>query len=151
MQFVHEVINYIGSQPASTWSTLGAYLAGSTVVASALQVVKHKFKFADAKKLIVFVMGFFSFLVAFADLLLQANLTHPLPQLGHVTGLLMAGAMVVHRFAVSPAYYAITAKAQRIGKLLDEVEQENTNLPLPAVALNALPEEANLAQFQLPA
>jgi hypothetical protein len=155
MNFVHELINYIANQPASTWTTLASYLGGSTVVASVLQVLKHKFKFADARNLLVFALGFFSFIAAFADFLIQSNPTlSALPWLGHTTGLLMAGAVVVHRFAVSPAYYSLSLKLRGFEKLLKEAEKEQ--LPaavIPEAVVNsvptALPDEANLAQFQV--
>lgn len=163
MNLVHEIINYITSQPPTTWTTLISYLGGSTLVASVLQVVKHKFKFADAEKLIVFMLGFFSFLAAFADFLIQSNPSlSALPYLGHATGLIMAGAVVVHRFAVSPAYYKLASKAQNFESLLKEAEKEQTNEPnLPTsvttsppvapatVATPVLPDEGNLAQFQV--
>lgn len=155
MNFVHEVINYLANQPTSTWTTLGAYLGGSTLVASLLQVIKHKFKFADAEKLIVFMLGFFSFLAAFADFLIQSNPSlSALPWLGHATGLLMAGAVVVHRFAVSPAYYKLATKLQRFEKVLKEAEAEETNPPVvpsptPPAPVAALPDEGNLKQFEV--
>lgn len=158
MNHVQEVINYIANQPSSTWTTLASYLGGSTLVASVLQVAKHKLNFAGASKLVVFALGFFSFLAAFADLMLQTNAINPLPQLGHVTGLLMAGAVVIHRFAVSPAYYMLSTKAQKFSKLLDEVDQEKkaqpANIPAEVVstvplASAVLPDESNLVQFQV--
>lgn len=161
MNFVHEVINYITSQPPTTWTTLVSYLGGSTAVASVLQIVKHKFKFADAEKLIIFMLGFFSFLAAFADFLIQNNPTlSALPWLGHATGLLMAGAVVVHRFAVSPAYSKLATKLQGFDKLLKEAETEQ-QLPVAAPVVSnkitvttatpaaTLPDEGNLQQFQV--
>lgn len=161
MNLVHQIINYITSQPPTTWTTLASYLGGSTAVASVLQIVKHKFKFADAEKLIVFMLGFFSFIAAFADFLIQSNPTlSALPWLGHATGLLMAGAVVVHRFAVSPAYYKLTAKLQGFDKLVKETETEQllppvvpaavvASVPLTAPVAVNLPDEGNLAQFQV--
>lgn len=150
MEFIHEAYQYIVNQPASTWTTLGAYLAGSTVVASLLQVVKHKLNFADAKKLLVFAMGFLSFLVAFADFLLQTNAVNPLPTIGHMTGLIMAGAVVVHRFAVSPLYYSLSQKIANFSKFLDDVAAMQAQKKAPAGSTAAqLPDEANLSQFQL--
>lgn len=163
MNLVHEIINYISNQPTSTWTTLASYLGGSTLVASILQVAKHKLNFADAEKLIVFVLGFFSFLAAFADFLIQSNpALSALPFLGRTSGLIMAGAVIVHRFAVSPAYYKLASKAQNFESLLKEAEKEQKdvpNLPAPvtasppvapaAVATPVLPDEGNLAQFQV--
>lgn len=157
MNFIHEVINYITSQPPTTWTTLASYLGGSTAVASVLQIVKHKFKFADAEKLIVFALGFFSFLAAFADFLIQSNPTlSALPFLSHATGLLMAGAVVVHRFAVSPAYYKLATKLQKFDKALKEAETEQLSAiaPIPTAVVNSvptstLPDEGSLTQFQV--
>lgn len=155
MHFIHEVINYISNQPTSTWTTLASYLGGSTIVASVLQIAKHKLNFANAEKLIVFALGFFSFLAAFADFLIQSNPTlSALPFIGHATGLLMAGAVVVHRFAVSPAYYSLSLRLKGFDKLLKEAEKEQLPaMAIPAAVVNSipvtLPDEANLAQFQV--
>lgn len=154
MNVVHEIINYIANQPSSTWTTFGSYLGGSTLVASLVQILKHKLNFADAKKLLVFVTGFFSFLVAFANFLMTSSASNALPQLGHVTGLVLAGAVVIHRFAVSPAYYKIAAQLKKLSGFLDEVQtlqaQKTAAKPAAATVAQAeAPDEANLAQFQV--
>lgn len=154
MHLVHELINYLTNLPPSTWTTLASYLGGSTVVASILQIVKHKLNFAEARNLIVLALGFFSFLAAFADFLIQANpALSALPWLGHVTGLVMAGAVVIHRLAVSPVYYRLAAKLQTFNKLLKEVEVEQlVPAQVPDFVVKdvpILPDEANLIQFKV--
>lgn len=150
MNLVHEVISYLVNQPASTWTTLGSYLAGSTLVAGLLQVVKHKFNFADAQKLVTFMLGFFSFLAAFADYLLQANATNPLPTLGRTTGLLIGGAVLVHRYAVSPGYYKFIAQAGKFSNFLKDLQAFQASQKAAAPAAPATPvDEANLSQFQV--
>lgn len=155
MNLIHEVINYLTTLPASTWTTLASYLGGSTAVAGTLQVAKHKLNFADADKLVVFALGFLSFIAAFVDVLLQSNATNPLPQLGHITAALIGGAVVVHRFFVSPAYYGIAAKLKKFDTLLKEVETQEAkdSAAAPAAvtqpAASTLPDESNLAQFQV--
>lgn len=145
MDTLHQVFNYLSNLPASDWTTLLSYLGGSTVVASVLQILKHKLNFANMEKLIVFMLGFFSFLASFADFIIQSNPNlSALPWLGKTTALLMAGAVVVHRFAVSPAYYKLNLKLSNLGKLLKEVEGEQAATKAPT-----LPSEANLAQFEI--
>lgn len=145
MDTLHQIFNYLNNLPASDWTTLLSYLGGSTVVASILQVLKHKLNFAEAQKLIVVLLGVFSFLASFADFLIQSNPNlSALPWLGKTTALLMAGAVVVHRFAVSPAYYKLNLKLSNLGKLLKEVEGEQAAAKAPT-----LPSEANLQQFQV--
>lgn len=155
MNFVHEIVNYINNLPPDTWSTLGSYLGGSALVASLLQVLKHKFNFADAKKVLVFASGALSAVVAIADFLLQANSSNPLPTIGHMTGLLMAGAVIVHRFAVSPGYYKLATYFQKASTYLGNVEayaasQKAVATPAqPNAPASDLPDESNLAQFQV--
>jgi hypothetical protein len=145
MNFIHEIINYITGIPASEWQTLATWLAGSTVVASVLQVAKHKLNFADMQKVVVFALGFLSFLVAFADFLLQNVTTvSALPFLGQATGALMAGAVIMHRFVVSGAYYKVTELLKKFSGLLKEIEaEEKVKTELKAI------DESNLAQFQV--
>jgi hypothetical protein len=103
MQTIHHLVNFIANQPPSTWTTVLSYLGGSTLVASLLQVVKHKLSIADAKKLVTILLGTFSFVAAFADYLLSTTAQNP-TSLGRNTAAIMAGAVLVHRFAVSPVY-----------------------------------------------
>lgn len=162
MNFVHEVINAIANQPTSTWTTLGAYLGGSTLVASLVQILKHKLNFADAKKALVAVTGFISFLAAFANLVLsnstQLSGLQAIPWLGHVTLLLLGGATVIHRFLVSPGYYKLAAGLQKASNWLDavktvETQNKTTNTSVVTSAVtsgtSSLPDESNLTQFQV--
>lgn len=151
MNLIHEVVNYFTNLPPSTWTTLGAYLGGSTLVASLLQIAKHKFNFAEAQKFVTLALGFISFLVAFANFLLQTSAGNPLPQLGHTTGLLMAGAVVVHRFAVSPGYYKLVEKLKKFSDVLAELEAQQavTKAALAPVPTDQPSEESNVAQFQV--
>jgi uncharacterized membrane protein len=158
MQHIQEIYNSLTSIPASEWQSLLAWLAGSTLVASVLQVAKHKLNLAEAQKMVVFALGFLSFLAAFADFLLQnANTVNALPFLGQATSALMAGAVLVHRFVVSGAYYKVEQAINKFSNLLKEIEGEDqvkADLKAAASAAsaipgNALPEEASLAQFQV--
>lgn len=153
MQQINDIINYVSSIPSSEWHALFAYLAGSTIVASVLQIVKHKLNFAEAQKLVVFALGFLSFLAAFANFLLQ-NIPNvsAIPYLSHVTALLMAGAVIMHRFVVSSAYYKTIEYLQKFGALLKEVEAEEkskTELKAVAAAATQASQDASLAQFNV--
>jgi hypothetical protein len=159
MQHIQEIANSLTSIPSSEWNSLFSYLGGSTLVATLLQVAKHKLKFADMQKAIVLVLGLLSFLVAFANFLLQnTNSVNALPWLSHTTGLLMAGAVIMHRFIVSGAYYKTVEVLNRFSALLKEVEGEEkvkaelqaTQDAVTKIPVSALTEETNLVQFQLP-
>jgi hypothetical protein len=159
MEFIHHVVNAFNNVPASTWAGLGAWLGGSTGIAVILQVTKYKFKFADAKKFVVFMMGFLSFAASLADFIIQSGATNALPQISSMTAQLMAGAVVMHRFAVSPAYYKLTGLTYRFSKWLDEVAayqaaQKANKVVEPSAAAVAqaevtLPAEGDLKQFEL--
>lgn len=97
------VINFFINQPTDVYTTLLAYLGGSTAVATVLQVIKHKFSFAEAKGLVTFMLALLSFVAAFADYLVQATSQNP-TVLGQHTAIIAGVAVFVHRFAVSPIY-----------------------------------------------
>lgn len=103
---MHQIINYILNQPTSTYTTILSFLGGSTLVASLLQVIKHKLNISEAKTLVTFLMGIMSFLVAFANYIMQSSTQNP-TALGQHTAFIVAGAVFVHRFAVSPMYSKI--------------------------------------------
>lgn len=128
MNFIHEVINYFGSIPTSTWSTLGTYLAGSTIVATLLQILKHRFSFADAKKFVTFMLGLLSFIVVLADWILSAAVTNP-SVLGRNTAVVVGVAVFVHRFAVSPVYNKIVVG---LGNLIKDANAYRATVKAPA-------------------
>lgn len=103
MQHIHQIISYIANQPTATWTTIGSYLGGSTLVATLLQIIKHKLNITEAKKLITFLLGLLSFLTVFADYILSSTTQNP-TVLGRNTALVAGVAVFIHRFAVSPAY-----------------------------------------------
>lgn len=128
MNFINEVINYFGSIPVSTWSTLGTYLAGSTIVATILQIIKHRFSFADAKKFVTFMLGVLSFVVVLADWILSAASTNP-SALGKNTAVVVGLAVFVHRFAVSPIYSKIVFG---LGSLIKDANAYRATVKAPA-------------------
>ena len=152
MEIIQEISNYLTNISVDTWHTLGAYLAGSTLVATLVQIIKHKLKITDAKKLVTSLLGLFSFLTAFADFLIQQQATNPLPALGGTTATLIGGAVFAHRFLVSPVYYKVAAKLTGFAAFLDEVSQlqaakKATPVAVPSQVDVVSPE--NLHQFQV--
>lgn len=106
---MHDIaVQVINALTSPTASTVYAYLGGSTLVAAVVQLVKHKFidNPGEAKKLITFLLGFFSFIAAFADFIVQTTAQNPLA-LGRNTAFIVSGAVFIHRFAVSPVYSKI--------------------------------------------
>jgi hypothetical protein len=159
MQHIQEIYNALNSVPQDQWQTLLTWLGGSALVASVLQVAKHKLNFAEAEKAVVFALGFLSFIAAFGDFILQnSDTVNALPYLGQATSALMAGAVIMHRFVISGAYYKTIATLTKFKGLLKEIEaEEQAKADLDGAAsaankipVNALGEETNLVQFQLP-
>lgn len=128
MNFINEVIDYFNSIPASTWSTLGTYLAGSTIVATVLQIIKHRFSFADAKKFVTFMLGLLSLAVVLADWVITAAATNP-TALGQDTAVVVGIAVFVHRFAVSPIYSKIVFG---LGSLIKDANAYRATVKAPA-------------------
>lgn len=128
---MHQIIHYLTSQPSSTYTTLFSFLGGSTLVATVLQLVKHKLNIAEAKSLVTFLLGMFSFVAAFADYILSATSQNP-TALGKNTAILIAGAVFIHRFAVSPAYTKIVGG---LGGLIKDAETYRASVkPLSTTA-----------------
>jgi hypothetical protein len=115
METVQHLINFVANQPTSTWTTVLSYLAASTLVATVLQVVKHKFSIANAKKLVTVLLGVLSFVTAFADYLISTTAQNP-TALGRNTAAIVAGAVFVHRFAVSPLYNKVVVSLTSLVK-----------------------------------
>lgn len=128
---MHQVINYLLNQPTSTYTTLLSFLGGSTLVATVLQLLKHKLNIAEAKSLVTFLLGFLSFLAAFANYILSATSQNP-TALGKNTALIIAGAVFVHRFAVSPTYNKVVVG---LGGLIKDAGTYRASVaPLPTTA-----------------
>lgn len=115
MDTVHEVVSFFTNQPVSTYTTILSYLGGSTLVASILQVVKHKFSLQEAKSLVTFLLGLFSFVAAFADYIISATSQNP-TALGRNTAAIVAGAVFIHRFAVGPLYTKLVVNLTNLVK-----------------------------------
>lgn len=101
MNNVHIIWNYLHALP---WQTIVTYIGGSAGIASLLQILKHKLNFADAQKLIVFVLGVFSLLASTSEYFISNATTSPLPTIFGNGSKILALAVIVHRFAISPAY-----------------------------------------------
>lgn len=143
---MHQIINYILNQPSSTWTTIGAYLGGSAAIASVLQILKHKLNIAEAETLLTFLAGFMSFIVAFANYILQSTAQNPLA-LGRNTLYLTAAAMLVHRFAVSPIY---TELVGGLGSLIKDAGTYRASVaPLSTTAGEAPAAPASVQTFEV--
>lgn len=128
---MHQIINYLLNQPSSTYTTLLSFLGGSTLVATILQVLKHKLNIAEAKSLVTFLLGFLSFLAAFANYILSATSQNP-TALGKNTALIVAGAVFIHRFAVSPSYNKVVVG---LGNLVKDAQTYRASVaPLSTTA-----------------
>lgn len=100
---MQHILNYINSIPAGSWAAIFSLIGGSALVASLLQVIKHYFKLHDAKKFVTFLLGFLSFGAAFVDFIINASSQSP-QILGAHTAEIMAIAVTLHRFVISPLY-----------------------------------------------
>lgn len=140
-----DIFSYIVNQPDSTWTTLGAYLGGSALVATILQVIKHSFKIQDAKKLVTLLLGSLSLLVSLADLALSSGNNDQFAKtLGQHGAFIMAGAVIVHRFAVSPAYHYLTGT---LGSLVADANNYRA-ITAPQSVMNPNTPQAQDSTFQ---
>lgn len=143
MDTMQNFVNVIINQPTSTWTTLGAYLGGSTIVATVLQLVKHKFSITDRKKLVTFLLGAFSFLAALGDFVISTANQSP-KALGSHTAIILGGAVLVHRFMVSPVYHKVVVSLK---SLVDDAKAYRAATTPPAEVSEA---SAEPQQFQVP-
>lgn len=130
MDTIQNIINHFNAIPASTWSTIGAYLGGSTLVATVLQLIKHKFSIADRKKLVTLLLGALSFIAALADLVISTTSQNP-AVLGQHTAMIAGIAVFIHRFMVSPVYHKVVVSVQN---LLSDAQAYRATISPPAVS-----------------
>lgn len=97
------LVNYISSVPDEAWVHGVQIVIGSTAVATALQILKFKLNIQDAKKAVTVLLGVLSAVTATADFVLQSASLHP-GLIGKETAQIIALAVFIHRFAVSPLY-----------------------------------------------
>lgn len=100
---MHSIINYLTNLPPSTWTSVLSFLAGSSVVALAVQLVKKKLNLDEMKKLVIALASIFSYIAAAASYIISHATTSPLPTIAGNGTKLLALAVLIHRFAVSPA------------------------------------------------
>lgn len=145
---LHIAYNYVINQPASTWTTVGSYVGGSAIVATVLQFFKKKFNLDEARKLILFLAGFLSFLVAAANDYLQTTPQSP-TTLVHTTLFLTAVATFVHCFAVSPTTEKLLPKFQAFFTAVATVQAAKKPLNTTAGTTSAVPEPAEVETFKV--
>lgn len=146
MDTLLHIYEVIINQPAETWTTIGTYLSGSTIVVVILQFIKVKIikKPEDAKKLITFLLGVLAFAVTGADFALQ-NQALLQVQLAQSATIVLSGAVFIHRFAGSPAYKYLHQKLQAYSTFKLEVAEyraAKTQVALPETP--ATPEQFNI-------
>ena len=132
MELIKAAIEYVVNQPLETWLTIAGYLGGSTVIAVILQFLKKRFNI-DSKKVVMGLLSSFTALASVADYLVTNNVGAPLPELAHTWAYLMALAVVIHRFAVSPLYARLSAAVQRFLAKVDASQASKPSVAAPAV------------------
>lgn len=140
METLTNVWNYLQTIPLETWSQIGGYLAASGIIATVLQFTKKKFSI-DGKKLITGLLATFSLFASVAEYLVTHNPGSPLPEIGSLWAYVMAGAVILHRFAVSPAYYRIEAALRNFADKVDTYKAEKYAPPAPTVVPPSQPSE----------
>lgn len=111
---MEQLTNILQTLVPSDPATILALLGSGAGVAIALQVIKHFGKLKEAKKTVVFLLAFLSFVATFADAVIQFAGQNPKLVVGDHLGTVIAFAVIVHRFAVSPAYYKVTSQLEQI-------------------------------------
>jgi hypothetical protein len=125
---MHEVLEFVKALPPDNIASILAVLGGSTVVASILQLIKHKFGIQDAKELVTILLVILSTIASLADYIVQSGAANP-DVLGKHTAFVLSGAVLIHRFAVSPAYAKIVEKLNLIK--IGEFAVQNPQLVAP--------------------
>lgn len=139
MEIVHQIISgllvYVPRDPAVIFTLLGT----GTAVAALLQIIKHLGKLQEAKKTVMFLLGGLSTLATMADQVLQLGGANAVAgDLGWV----IASAVFMHRFAVSPAYHAAVIWLTKLSEMLADVKAyrvQNAAQPKSALSSGDIP------------
>lgn len=116
------------------WDSVFTLLGLSATVAIVLQTIKHYGKLQDAKKTVVFLLGALSFAITVADAAIQYNGQNPKLVVSTHLGWVIALAVLIHRFAVSPIYYKIVNTINTYNEAL--AYKAATSPPAPVSASN---------------
>lgn len=139
---VTNFVNYLKDVPSDSWAQLWVVVGSSTVVAVALQTIKHWLSIENRKKLIMGLLSMLSFVASIADWLIQHISQNPL-LLGRHTATVLGTAVVVHRFFVSPIYNrGILAFKELLADAQAERDRRNAALTLQPAAASAVPATA---------
>lgn len=122
-----EIINFIKAMTPQDWSTIAGIVGAGAAVSIVLQTVKHYLQLKEAKKVVMFLLGAFSFLASFADWFLQFHASNPAATAGRLTGWIFTAAVILHRIAISPLYYKVTSYFEGIYKDAKLYRQEVTS------------------------
>lgn len=106
MHELTDLWHYLTSIPLDTWTQILDYIAASGLVALVLQVIKRKLGI-DSKHIILALLSGMSLLASASDYLITNNPAPPLAGIGSVWAYVLALAVIIHRFAVSPAFKAL--------------------------------------------
>lgn len=108
-----DVQTLINTFHVSDPATLLTILGSGGAVAVVLQILKHyKIGLKESKVAVVVLLTGLSFLATLADYVLQFSNMNPKLVVGQYWGDIIAAAVVIHRFSVSPMYYKLDAWRQ---------------------------------------
>jgi hypothetical protein len=99
-----EILTYTYQQVVNNWPTIIAFIGGSAGLSVLLQLIKKKLNLDEAKKIVITLLALFSYISAGAQYLISNSATSPLPTVLGNGSKLLALAVIIHRFAVSPSY-----------------------------------------------
>lgn len=99
-----EILTYAYHEVVNNWPAILAFVGGSAGLSAFLQVVKKHLNLDEAKKIVIALLAVFSYVASAAQYLINNSATSPLPTILGNGSKLLALAVVLHRFAVSPAY-----------------------------------------------
>lgn len=146
-----DVQTLISSLQISDPTALLTVLGSGGVVAVVLQTLKHyKVNLKESKIAVVALLTGLSFLATLADAVLQFSGQNPKLVVGQYWGDIIAAAVVIHRFSVSPLYYKLDAwrQAQKQDKAAAAAYRAEHAPAQSAVPVTAL-DIANPKEFTL--
>lgn len=130
MDKIIDFLMYLQDLPTEFWTTVLGVLITSGVISIFLQFAKKHFKL-DGKKTVASLLSLMTLAASVTDFLVTNNPGSPLPEITQYWAYVMAAAVVLHRFFVSPLYRRLAEALKAFGEKVDSYKQEKYNAPLP--------------------
>lgn len=149
MELAMRIWLYLESVPVEFWQTVGTALVTSGVISLVLQFIKKKFQI-DGKKLVATMLSTMTFLASVTQFLVTNNPGSPLPEIAQYWAYVMAGAVILHRFFVSPLYRRVETALRNFQDKVEAYKEEKYSAPLPDRTIDAIVESLQKAEVEAP-